>query len=603
MLNFIIKYKTGLLVIGFLLLLQLFTFYTVSQYASLMSQNQLKTLASKINNEIEQSIIDKQRATTALAFALSHDVTRLEISPEKLEHNIEFNSLIAQIKKHSDYKNLGVQIVNKEGSAVYRSWSPFHNKLSNVHPEFNLALQSGDLVKGVASGMFGVVLKTVTPIIQNDQIVGFLDLISHFNSIQHSLETKHIDSIVIATEERSKLITVPFSSHRIGPFYIANLNPNPSLMSSLNEKIVRNWQDRQKNYWLWQDKLVVKHPLKGADNTIHAYVYGMSSIADLTSQTDLFVSLVNKKSFFITADIVISITLLMGLALFYVRAQRQYYHDILNYEEEAVLVTNGEQWVDANSQLFHYFPGLKENDYKCICDFFEKEDGFLQKYMDGVLWIEYLTQQPFKQNKVLVLQNGSRKIFQVKARKLDSPSSLYVAVLTDITTIENLNTQLHVQSLTDELTQVGNRRSFNEALSREIELSKLKGQSLSLISFDIDYFKTVNDSYGHAVGDEVLKSVVQTVHLVLRKTDALFRVGGEEFMVLLSMQNHDEAAIVAEKIRQQIESTHIDTVGQITVSLGVTQMTIDDDQSSLLIRVDRAMYNAKESGRNRVSVV
>ncbi|WP_460186642.1 GGDEF domain-containing protein [Thiomicrorhabdus hydrogeniphila] len=223
--------------------------------------------------------------------------------------------------------------------------------------------------------------------------------------------------------------------------------------------------------------------------------------------------------------------------------------------------------------------------------------------MNGVLWIDYLIQNTEKQNKISIIHNGKNIVFQVKARLLKQASNEYVVVLNNITESETLNQKLHQLSLIDELTQVGNRRSFNETLQRELMLSKRNGFNCSLISFDIDHFKQVNDNYGHAVGDEVLKHIALTSRLQIRSTDRLFRVGGEEFIILLPMQGHDEAEIVAEKIRKKIASTHFEPVGQITASFGVIESHHEDDISSLLIRVDEAMYLAKESGRNRVKVI
>jgi len=603
MYNFLIKYKYWFIAIGFIALLQVATFYIASKYSSMMKQQHLQSLAQRIDNEISQSILDKQRATMAIAFALNHDLSELDLTEKNLAQNIKFNALIVKIQKHSAYKNFRVQVVNKDGMVLYRSWTSEYENLSKIHPEFNLALQKGEVINSIASGKFGVVLKTVTPIVQQNKIVGFLDFISEFNSIQTSLKTKKIDSLVIATKERSKLVTAPFSPNHIGSFYLSNLNPNQSLVKKLNESLLEDWQTRPENYWLWQGKLVVKYPLKSIDNKIHAYVFGISSISELTSQTEEYISLLNTKNYIVMVCVIVSIVLLMGLALFFVRSQKQYYQDIFNYEEEAVLVTNGEQWSDANTQLLSYFPSLIDSREGCICDFFEEGEEFLQKNMNGILWIDYLVQNTDKQNKILITHNGNKIVFQVKARLLKQASNEYVVVLNNITESETLNHQLQELSLIDELTQVGNRRSFNETLQRELTLSKRNGFSCSLISFEIDHFKQVNDNYGHAIGDEVLKQVALTSRLQLRSTDRLFRVGGEEFIVLLPMQGHDEAEIVAEKIRKKIASTAFEQVGQVTASFGVIESHHEDDISSLLIRADEAMYLAKASGRNRVKVV
>jgi diguanylate cyclase (GGDEF)-like protein len=156
----------------------------------------------------------------------------------------------------------------------------------------------------------------------------------------------------------------------------------------------------------------------------------------------------------------------------------------------------------------------------------------------------------------------------------------------------------------DGLTQVYNRRYFNEALEREFNRSKRYDRALALILFDIDHFKRVNDTYGHLAGDNLLRQIGIAVKPRLRREDIFARTGGEEFGVLLPEIGRDGALITAEKIRKIVEATplrHEQSVVPCTVSLGVGQLepadTVPDD---LYKRTDERLYDAKQSGRNRV---
>ena len=160
-------------------------------------------------------------------------------------------------------------------------------------------------------------------------------------------------------------------------------------------------------------------------------------------------------------------------------------------------------------------------------------------------------------------------------------------------------------SLRDDLTGVFNRRAFMGFFEREEERSRIVGREISLICFDLDRFKTINDEQGHAEGDRALMSVSAEAQGVLRPQDLLFRWGGDEFVILLSHTGHDEARQIAEQLRARVE-TRVRVPGRtgleaVTMSVGVAtgqpgQMSGDD----LVKAADAAVYRAKSAGRNRV---
>jgi len=156
----------------------------------------------------------------------------------------------------------------------------------------------------------------------------------------------------------------------------------------------------------------------------------------------------------------------------------------------------------------------------------------------------------------------------------------------------------------DGLTQVFNKRYFLEALEREISRSRRYGRDLSLIMFDIDHFKQINDAYGHLAGDAVLKQLCQVVHGKIRREDLLCRYGGEEFSILLPEIDSFNARLTAEKIRRLVEKTAFtfeDTRIPVTISLGVATVQAEAiDPESFIKRSDEQLYLAKNTGRNRV---
>jgi diguanylate cyclase (GGDEF)-like protein len=155
----------------------------------------------------------------------------------------------------------------------------------------------------------------------------------------------------------------------------------------------------------------------------------------------------------------------------------------------------------------------------------------------------------------------------------------------------------------DPLTGIYNRRKFAEVLTYEIERSHRYQQSLSLVMCDLDYFKQINDQYGHQAGDKVLVSIAECLRQLLRKTDVFARWGGEEFIILLPHTNLDEAAQLAEKIRTSIAEIGRDNGIKVTASFGVSQFHPNEDEIALLKRVDDALYEGKHNGRNQVVVL
>ncbi len=167
--------------------------------------------------------------------------------------------------------------------------------------------------------------------------------------------------------------------------------------------------------------------------------------------------------------------------------------------------------------------------------------------------------------------------------------------------LESNNSRLQQESLTDTLTGTGNRRMFNQAIESEIgRFYRQEMTCFSILLLDIDFFKKINDTRGHPFGDEVLKALCQTVRKILRVSDTFARWGGEEFAILLPGADLNSATTLAERIRKDIEQnpTRSQT---ITVSIGVAQYRRGESLEMLLQRVDKALYEAKQSGRNRVS--
>ncbi len=162
--------------------------------------------------------------------------------------------------------------------------------------------------------------------------------------------------------------------------------------------------------------------------------------------------------------------------------------------------------------------------------------------------------------------------------------------------------ELEHQATTDELTALFNRRAFSDHMKKEVERANRYDTPLCLLMFDIDYFKKVNDTYGHDVGDYVLVEVARVARNTVRDQDIVARWGGEEFMVILPHTQEQGGVQIAERLRQAIEEYDFAEPKHITVSVGVTERQPADSCDLLISRVDLALYEAKSAGRNRVEI-
>ena len=182
--------------------------------------------------------------------------------------------------------------------------------------------------------------------------------------------------------------------------------------------------------------------------------------------------------------------------------------------------------------------------------------------------------------------------------------NLLVALIYPLRNSLEYQRALH-QALTDPLTGANNRGAMDMVLRREVELARRNNQPLSVILLDIDFFKQVNDTYGHSAGDLCLKSVAGCVRDSIRSSDLLFRCGGEEFLILLSQTELEGATLLAERIRHRVAELNLAVIGgaHLSVSLGATEMHNDDTAESLFERSDKALYKAKRTGRNKVEVL
>ena len=199
-----------------------------------------------------------------------------------------------------------------------------------------------------------------------------------------------------------------------------------------------------------------------------------------------------------------------------------------------------------------------------------------------------LSQMVYERNRIM----AEREVLLKKERQLTAD-------------LNGMNESLRILATMDSLTGVFNRRTILESLEKELHRSHRYGKVFGIILTDIDFFKIVNDTYGHQTGDNVLKCVCDNISANIRVNDVIGRYGGEEFLIIMPETDTDQAAIAAEKLRSAVESMSVPKESKqvkVTASFGVSSYRQSDDTKMIIARVDKALYESKKNGRNRVTV-
>ena len=261
-----------------------------------------------------------------------------------------------------------------------------------------------------------------------------------------------------------------------------------------------------------------------------------------------------------------------------------------------LIIFDGEGKVIGINRSFEEFFGVNQNDVDTA------EDIQIDILKDIAL--SYLQEESENTKEIdMVDTKGRLRNMQVHItayKQLGGTPKGVIIVLFDITKQKIVEKELIDISIKDELTKLYNRRYFNQVLQNVIDKSKRFNETFSVIMYDIDHFKQINDTYGHQAGDRVLRELSRLVLNSIRKIDDVFRIGGEEFIILLFKTDFENAMRVAEKIRKTVEFHYFEGIGTVTISMGVVEFKDEDSVDSILRRVDGALYKAKKSGRNRV---
>jgi len=282
---------------------------------------------------------------------------------------------------------------------------------------------------------------------------------------------------------------------------------------------------------------------------------------------------------------------------------------VLDCQQNIIFIHDDTKLLNVNKSFYSFFNVKSIEEFTCTygtisSQFMEYESYFsLNGLNNSTPWLSELSSKEHTQYSILLLNHNTfePETFVIEVNPIEN-SEKFVVTLTNITTITTRSKKYEMRATYDVLTNIYNRSKFNECIDEQHKLFTRYDGNLCFAIFDIDFFKQVNDIYGHVIGDKTLIIFAQTIEEQIRNTDVFARWGGEEFTLLMPHTKIDDAYFVVEKLRKLIENIDFKTVGQKTCSIGLTQFMQGDTVDSVLVRADEALYEAKESGRNKVCI-
>ncbi|MDX9813890.1 MAG: diguanylate cyclase [Sulfurimonas sp.] len=579
-----------------LLLVAFYIKYLIDTKDALEEQNYTSS-AKEMQMSLISSITKKQTKTMSVALELAQD--------NGLIHNLidgDENSNYKDIFGSKSYNNIGhIRVYDKNLHSVYKNWSEnLNDDISFNRVDLEYAIKTKTPINTTFVDEHSLSLKSIVPIFIKNSLIGVLELSSEFTEISKELKTKNIGSLVLLNKKYSNELNKPATNIFLGEYYVANYDASEVAIDYIKKIDMLNLLSKM----VYKDKnyLISTYRLKDIkDNTIGYYILLKDSSLITAQNIDHFLVV----SLLILVIVLLVVALLVSYSMYnYYKTQKHFYKDMIHQSPNIAIIASKDEIIEVNDTFFKYFSDFTtleefKKHHKTISEFFAKEGGYMCQDSEDFCWIE-LVMQNIQENKVKIVLKESFYYFAISASLISKEKGLYYATFRDITKEELYKKELENTNITDTLTKIKNRYFYNLQLESEVANANRYFYPLSLIIFDIDHFKKINDTYGHDIGDKVLIEYTKLINSHIRDSDIFCRIGGEEFAIILPHATKAGAYKLADKLRMVVMEHRV--ILKVTMSFGVVEYKKGEDLELLFKRADEALYVAKQNGRNKVAV-
>ncbi|WP_373004243.1 diguanylate cyclase domain-containing protein [Sulfurimonas sp.] len=544
------------------------------------------------------------------------------LAQDKEELNNSVKSIYNRLNRNVDLTH--IYFIKTDGTVLLRVHDYERDKDVIDRVTFKKAKERGSLFYGLEFGpKKNYTLRVVKPWIYDGKIIGYIELGKEIDKIINEVSVSLKSMIYIAVKKEVFSNASEFVKNRLltkkqtKDYYIVyntftipremeyilsdNLNhediTHEGIDYFVSKERLSDVSGKELGYFIFLTDVSLEHSVMyGSIKVLSAILFLLTSIMIIGGY--FLIKNRERKIHSLTSKLEKQKT---DLSLFNVKLQK-----LFDLQRNIIIIASGNSVIMANQAMFDFFGFENLSDYLdhhgCICDRFVTNDNFfhLGKVPLGINWINEIKSLPGEKRIVAMLDyNLVSHAFSVSVNEFEEGS--FIISFTDISNTMIEHTKLKRKATHDKLTGALNREFFDNNIQSIIKDAQPK--KLGFVLCDIDHFKSVNDTYGHNRGDTVLKDFTTIISDSIRDTDYLIRWGGEEFIVLMKVNSIDSLKKATEHIRQRIENHHFEEVDNITASFGITLYIQNEEIIDTLERVDKALYKAKDNGRNQVQII
>ena len=601
-------------------------------------QERYSTIAKEMRQKIETLIDEKQEAVLLIALSMSNDQRILEAIQSNQSSGLNLDDLSKKFRQHTPLKNLWFQIIKRNGSSFYRSWTKKRgDNLSSIRLDVAAMLKKPKITSTISTGKFDLTFKAMVPIYDGKEFIGIFEVIAKFNSIADKLEHEAIESVFLVDKSYKKQLTKAFTHIFVEDYYVTNVDVKEKYLNIIRSNQVETYIKPDINFQLDTINGLLVVPFSLLDISNHPMGHFILFKPLETIEVDDIYSTRNQ---FLLMSVFLIIFLFVVVRYIASQHLTQTIKEINVHLEEKVSIKN-KQLIEQGIFLQSVLDGVSDSvtvidkhyNVTLMNKLAQENTGYSLKSekMEKCYKVLYKLDEPchldshkcphqevFTSGKVTrivhehISSQGKPHFVEITATPLFNESGQIEAIIElghDITDhimvheqLQEQTNRLSHQAHHDALTGLPNRVLFVDRVKQTIKQAKREQTKVAILFIDLDRFKEINDTLGHSVGDEILIEIAQRLKNNIRSVDTVARLGGDEFTLILANIERVSAVMeIAQKLVNALarKIEHGENELYVTASIGISLYPDDGDETEILLsHADSAMYQAKDEGRN-----